>query len=200
MPDERDRTVGGVVLAAGTSARYGAENKLLAPISGVPMVRVVAETAVESTLEEVVAVVGHQNEALSDALSATVDAVRYNGRYPDGQSESVRHGVAIARQHDWDAIVFVLGDMPFVETATLDLLEGTYQSSTASIVVPRYDGRRGNPVLFGRQHFEQLASLSGDRGGREILLNHEGTRFVDVDDSGVVEDIDTRQDRAAHIE
>ena len=48
--DEREPTVGGVVLAAGTSARYGPENKLLTPLSGTPMVARVAETGVESTL------------------------------------------------------------------------------------------------------------------------------------------------------
>jgi len=198
--DKLDLTVGGIVLAAGTSARYGAENKLLTPLSGTPMVRQVAETAVESALASVVAIVGHEHESVAEVLAPTVDAVRYTDRYADGQSATVRHGVAIARRGDWDAILFILGDMPFIETATLDLLEHSYRSSAASIVVPRYEGQRGNPVLFSRRHFEQLANLSGDRGGREILLNHDGTRFVDVDDAGVVQDIDTERDKRVHTE
>jgi len=200
MTDDRDQAVGGVILAAGTSTRYGSENKLLILLSGTPIVKRVAETASKSTLAAVVAIVGHQSESVSEVLRPTVDGVRYNDRYADGQSASVRHSVAIARERDWDAIVFILGDMPFVKPTTIEVLEDTYRSSAASIVVPCYEGQRGNPVLFGRQHFEQLAGLSGDQGGREILLNHEGAQLVDVDDTGVIEDIDTEQDKSVHID
>jgi len=196
---ERGPTVGGIVLAAGRSTRYGPENKLLTPVSGTAMVERAATTAVESGLEAVVAVVGHHRKAVSDALSPTVDGVEYNDRYAAGQSASVRHGVAIARERDWDAVVFMLGDMPFVDPATVDRLRHVYGSTAASIVVPRHEGERGNPVVFGHRHFGQLANLTGDRGGRELLLAHEDTRFVDVADPGVTLDIDTRRDRAAYL-
>ena len=198
--DERESTVGGVVLAAGTSTRYGPENKLLTPLSGTPMVERVAETAVESTLETVVAVVGYQRERVAEALPDTVDDVRHNDRYAAGQSASVRHGVGAARRRDWDAVAYLLGDMPFVDVATIDRLVDTYRSSAASIVAPRYDHRRGNPVLFGRPHFDRLGDLSGDRGGREILRDGAGIRLVDVADRGVVRDIDTTGDVPARTD
>jgi len=197
--DEGERlTVGGVLLAAGQSSRYGPANKLLEPIDGTPMVSCVAETAVESALDEVVAVVGHDRDAVSAAIDSCVDAIAYNGDYSAGQSTSVQRGAVLARQRGWDAAVFCLGDMPFVTSATIDRLRRTFTTSTATIVVPQYDDQRGNPVLFDQTHFRALTGLSGDMGGRELLLAHDGAQFIDVPDRGVVRDIDTPRQRVSY--
>lgn len=192
MNNQNPSIVGGIVLAAGQSSRYGSDNKLLANVNDTPMVVHVAETIAQSSLDDIAAVVGHEHDTVSAHLEPVVDVIQYNDRYAEGQSTSVCSGVELAQQRNWDAAVFCLGDMPFVDTVTIDQLKNTYLSGQSSIVVPRYDGQRGNPVLFDRIHFEALTRLSGDTGGREILTNHDGTRFVDVDDSGVTHDIDTQ--------
>ncbi|WP_336338493.1 nucleotidyltransferase family protein [Haloarcula brevis] len=192
---EHDRSIiGGVVLAAGDSTRFGDNNKLLASVDGAPLVRHVAETACASELDDVVAVVGHEAEAVGAALDGLPIAVRHNDDYPEGQSTSVRRGVAFARENSWDAAAFLLGDMPFVSAGTVDRLLAAYRTGGDSIVVPRYDGQRGNPVLFDRRHFDALAAVSGDRGGRDLIERGDGVRFVDVDDPGVRRDVDTEAD------
>ncbi|MBV0902766.1 nucleotidyltransferase family protein [Haloarcula salina] len=187
-------TVGGVVLAAGDSSRYGDDNKLLASVDGAPLVRHVAEAACASGLDDAVVIVGHEAEAVGAALDGFSLSVRYNDDYAEGQSTSVRCGVAFARENGWDAAVFLLGDMPFVSPETVDRIVAAYRAGEGAIVVPRRDGQRGNPVLFDRRYFDALADVSGDRGGRDLIENEDGVRFLDVDDPGVRRDVDTEAD------
>ena len=186
--------IGGVVLAAGLGTRFEGGNKLLAESDGTPVVERATETLSRSGVGEVVAVVGHEAERVTAAVDHLADAVRRNEDYASGQSTSVREGVAAARAADWDAAVFMLGDMPFVRPATVDTVLDAYASGDGSIVAPAYEGQRGNPVLFGRQHFDALADVSGDRGGRDLIETHDDAVLVDVDDSGVTSDVDFRED------
>jgi molybdenum cofactor cytidylyltransferase len=188
--------VGGVILAAGRSSRYEAGNKLLATIDGTAVVRQVAETAFESSLSDVVAVLGYESVAVAEALEDLSLSLRHNDDYATGQSASVRHGVDYAQESSWDAALFLLGDMPFVRAETIEALIKAYRTGTATVVVPKHGGARGNPVLFDSCHFDSLASVSGDRGGRDIIETTERTAFIEVEDPGVHWDIDTDADLA----
>lgn len=194
MTETSDARVGGVVLAAGESSRFESGNKLLEPVEGTPMVAAVAGIACESSVDDIVAVVGHQAEAVADALEDLSLPIRLNDEYADGQSASVARGVEYARKAGWDAAVFFLGDMPFVRRETVDRLVKAYRAGERSIIAPRYEGTRGNPVLFDARHFDALAGVTGDRGGRDLVASHDGTRFVETDDPGVMRDIDSRDD------
>ncbi|UHQ95259.1 nucleotidyltransferase family protein [Haloterrigena alkaliphila] len=187
-------TIGGVILAAGKGTRFEGGNKLLADVEGTPIVRRAAETLCRSSVDDIVAVVGHEEDRVAAALADLDLSIHSNENFASGQSASVRIGVDAARDADWDATVFMLGDMPFVRPQTVDALRTAYATGDGSIVAPTYEGRRGNPVLFGRQHYDALSTVSGDRGGRDIIENHEGTVFVDVDDPGVTRDIDSQTD------
>jgi len=92
---------------------------------------------------------------------------------------------------DAEAVVVVLGDQPFVEPATIDALLDEYRRSRATIVLPTYDGRRGNPVLIDRSLFARAMELRGDVGFRAIFGQ---VAEVPVNDRGVIEDIDTIED------
>jgi len=186
--------IGGIILGAGESSRFGSENKLLATVDGSPIIGHVATLGVESELDELVAVLGHEASAVAKQVDELPLETTYNPRYADGQSSSLRCGIEFARESGWDAAVVLLGDMPFVSLETVDRLLDTFRSCDGSIVAPRYADRRGNPVLFARAHFEALAAVSGDRGGREILRTAPGTVLVDVDDPGVVRDVDSSGD------
>ncbi|MDS0477273.1 nucleotidyltransferase family protein [Natrinema sp. 1APR25-10V2] len=186
--------IGGVILAAGKGTRFEGGNKLLADVDGTPIVRRAAETLCRSSVDDIVAVVGHEADRVTAALADLEFSIRYNENYAAGQSATVRVGVDAARDAGWDATVFMLGDMPFVRPQTVDTLRTVYARGGGSIVAPTYEGQRGNPVLFGRQHYDALSTVSGDRGGRDLIENHEDTAFVDVDDPGVTRDIDSKAD------
>lgn len=185
-------TVVGVLLAAGGSSRFGERNKLLAEIDGEPLVRRAARTLLDSRVSRVVAVLGHQSSAVRDALADFDVAFVANDAYERGLSTSVERGTRAAADGDTDAAIFLPGDMPFVESATVDLLVDCFAGGITDAVAAAYEGQRGNPVLFGADHFDALCAVDGDVGGRDILLD-DGV-LLDTDDVGVVTDIDTQND------
>lgn len=186
--------VHGVVLAAGTSSRYGAENKLLQRVDGEPIVRRAARTLLEAGVEEVVAVVGHEADAVREALDGLDVRLRENEAYEAGQSTSVREGVRDAADWDADAVLIALGDMPFVAPASVTALLRAYEAWDASALAAAYEGQRGNPVLFDARHFDALADVDGDVGGRDILLTADDAALVETGDPGVRRDVDEPSD------
>lgn len=191
--DAADRpTIGGVVLAAGTSTRFGDENKLLAQIDGKPLVRHAVRTLVDGGLDPVVVVTGHEAAAVDAAVDDDPVSVVTTTEYTEGQSASVRAGADAMADAEVDAAVFLPGDMPFVDPSTVRALVDAYVAGAGDALASAYRGRRGNPVLFDRRHFDALRALEGDVGGREILVGSDDAAFVAVGDRGVRIDIDTK--------
>ena len=92
-----------------------------------------------------------------------------------------------------DAVAIFLADMPSIHRDSLETLIA--HSSANTIVLPSYQGKRGHPVLFGRDFWPQLATLSGDAGAKPVLQQHpEAVRIVELDDPGVLQDVDTPAD------
>ena len=186
--------VHGVVLAAGTSSRYGPENKLLEPIDGEPLVRHAARALVASQVEAVTIVVGHEADRVRRTVAELPLSIRENPDYETGQSTSVREGIRAAAAAGADAAVIALGDMPDVSPTTVDTLVAGYERGAGTAIAPAYDGQRGNPVLFDHRFFDALADVSGDTGGREILRSAADATLIEVDDPGVARDVDTPAD------
>jgi len=194
-PPETPRTassVAGVLLAAGTSTRYGEDNKLLQRLDGEPIVRHAARTLVAADLDRVVVVVGHGADRVREAVADLPVAVVDNPEYDRGMGTSVRRGVESI--DDADAAVFGLGDMPLVAPATVDRLVEAFRAGAGDPLAASYDGERGNPVLFGRRHFSALAEVDGDTGGRDLLRTAPDAALVATDDPGVRRDVDTPGD------
>lgn len=187
--------VAGVLLAAGTGSRFGDANKLLATLDGEPIVRQAARTLVEAGVDPLVAVVGYEADRTAAALDGLPVTVVENDAYRAGQATSVRAGVrALEDDDDVAAAVFALGDMPRVDPASVRALVGVYRSGAWTALAAAVDGERGNPVLFDCRHFDALADVSGDRGGRRILLSGDGSALVETGDPGVRRDVDTPAD------
>ena len=106
-----------------------------------------------------------------------------------GQSRSIAAGVLASKRAD--ALVIGLGDMPYVQEATLRAMCSTISEHPGCIVRPRHGGRSGNPVAFPASLFEALTKIRADKGAREIVATSEGVVHIDVDDPGILMDIDT---------
>ncbi|WP_255197542.1 nucleotidyltransferase family protein [Halorarius litoreus] len=189
-----DPEIHGVVLAAGTSSRYGDDNKLLAELDGRPLVYHAASTLLDADLAGVTVVVGHEADRVRDALAELDVIVRTNERYAEGQSTSVATGVAAAAERDADAVVLSLGDMPTVDAATVDRLIRAYKLGVGTVIAAAYDGTRGNPTLFDRSYFDVLLDIDGDVGGREIFHTDDRAVAVETGDPGVRYDVDLPED------
>ena len=92
-----------------------------------------------------------------------------------------------------DALIFFLGDQPFVTRALIDFQIGVFAEKKPEIIAPRFAGKRGNPVLFGASCFKELQSLKGKGGGKALFDSHHVAEFdwpTDLENL----DIDTEQD------
>ncbi len=193
LPAPEPQVCAAVILAAGRAARMGRLKQLL-PVAGRPMVRQVAEVVSAVGLSQVVVVVGAQAEAVMAALADLPVEIVINAAWREGMSASLRAGLRVLRP-DITAALIVLADQPALTPNLLRRLVDRYRATGAPIVVPRYRGRRGNPVLWDRALFPDLLAVEGDRGGRNLIARYQSlVEWVDVDDPAVLLDVDTRQD------
>lgn len=185
--------VAAIVLAAGGSTRMGQPKQLL-PIGGQPMVRRVTAAACATELAQVVVVVGAQADAVRQALAGLQVDVVFNRSWAEGMSTSVQAGLS-ALASGIQAVLIILADQPGLTPDLLNTLVARYYATRAAIVAPFYQGQRGNPVLFDRSLFGELAATRGDQGGRMLVTRHgRDVERVEVDDPSVLLDVDTRQD------
>lgn len=162
--------IGCVVMAAGLATRFGGD-KLLHPIDGVPILRRTFSALTDPRFFPRIAVVPAECAVIGSIALACGFQTVLNEHPQDGLSVSVRLGLAAAEEAD--AILFAVGDQPFLcadsVSRLLDLFETKNQGCMAALA---YHGSRGNPVVFSRTYYDELRQLSGDRGGSSIIAAH----------------------------
>ncbi|MCK2095278.1 NTP transferase domain-containing protein [Thauera aromatica] len=189
--------VAALVLAAGRSTRMGAENKLLLPVDGVPMVLRAVMAARASRACALTVVLGHEAGAVEAALAGSGAGFARNPDPAQGMSSSLRVGIT-ALADEIDAVVVLLGDMPRITAAHVDRLIEAFDPAQPAIIVPEHQGRRGNPVLWPRAFFAEMCALTGDQGARGLLERYpERVVRVAVDDEAIFIDVDRPADLAA---
>lgn len=187
----------GVILAAGQATRFG-RTKQLMPWNGSTLVGHMAQTALAAGLDPVLVVVGHEARRVAAAVAHLPVRIVPNPDYVQGQSTSLRAAVQTLLESvspespGANAALFLLADQPGVTPAIIAALQEAHRASLAPIVVPRFRGQRGNPVLFDRTLWPELLSIRGDSGGRALFRAHGAAiAAVDFDTPVVVQDIDT---------
>jgi molybdenum cofactor cytidylyltransferase len=185
------RCVAGVVLAAGASERFGQPKQLL-HWRGEPFVRVVARTALQAQLQPVIVVTGNYEQEVKQALEGLDVQVVHNPAWTEGQSASVKAGLAVVPQRVGGAM-FLMADQPQIPVDLIQSLRELHANTLAPIVAPVVEGRRGNPVLFDRRTFPDLAQITGDQGGRQLFSKYRATWLPWVD-AAIGLDVDTPDD------
>jgi molybdenum cofactor cytidylyltransferase len=195
---EKGRNIAALVLAAGRSTRMGAINKLIAEIGGKPLVRIAAEQALASRAAPVIVVTGHERERVEAALAGLPVRFVHNPAYADGLGTSLKTGIA-AVPADADGVIVCLGDMPQVDAGLIDRLIAAFDPERgALVVVPTFDGRRGNPVVWSRRFFHDLMGISGDIGARHLIGSYaEAVVEVPVAGEAALTDVDTPESFSA---
>jgi molybdenum cofactor cytidylyltransferase len=190
-PEARRPRVAGLVMAAGRSSRMGA-NKLLMEDGGRPIIARVVEYALAADLAEVLVVTGHQEPEIRAALAGLPVRFVACSDYADGMSASLRCGIK-ALPGDIDAALVLLGDMPRVGSVLLRRMIAAFNPTEGrAIIVPSFQGKRGNPVLWDRRFFTEMTNLAGDVGARHLIGEHaELVTEIEAEDAGIFLDIDT---------
>jgi len=176
----------GLLLAAGESSRMGSPKALLSYREESLPARLVGLFG--SRCAPVIVVLG----AASDEIRAR--AIRpaqfvVNAEYRRGQASSMQCGLR-AVPAEAEGVLFTLVDHPAVAASTIDALLGP-RDARRLVRVPRYRGRRGHPVWFSRELIGEFLALADDGAARDVMAAHAGeTEYLDVDDAGIVADID----------
>jgi molybdenum cofactor cytidylyltransferase len=180
------------------------EAKQLLPLGETTVLGQAIHNVRRSQVNEIVLILGAAADFIRQQLPASLLEginIVVNQAYGQGMASSLRTGLAVL-DPQVDAALIVLADQPFLRPATLDHLIDQYNQrveqygrAKTQIVIPVYQGQRGNPVLLDRSVFSAAMALEGDTGCRAIFKQHpESTVNVEVEDEGVLLDIDNRED------
>ena len=183
--------IAGVVLAAGGSTRLGSPKQVL-NWRGEPFVRHVVRAAKSAGLEPVVVITGAEAEQVDLALINTEVKISHNSSWQLGQSSSVKVGLKNLPKN-CGAVIFLLADQPQISVNLIRALVAEHTKQLPTVVGPIIDGERGNPVLFDRDTFQELAELTGDTGGRAIFYKYP-VIWIPWNDAQQKFDIDTLED------
>lgn len=186
--------VAGIVLASGMSSRFGASNKLLEKVGGIPIIRRTAQAYVEGGLDPLFVVLGHESSEVEHVLRDLPVRCLQNPAYRLGQSRALVCGLE-ALPAGSDAAVIGVGDQPFLRGDVIRALIARFEQDRPLLVAPRYGGQIGNPVLFDRRLFGELRAVEGDQGGRPVVRRHQAAiAWVEIDDLRAGRDVDTPAD------
>lgn len=186
-----------VLLAAGLSRRMGERNKLLIGIAGEPLVRRTAKVYLGAAVD-VHVVLGHEGGLVRKALAGLPLTFVENPRYAEGRASSVRAGVE-SLQGGHDAVLVALADQAALTSTDIAALTGAFADSGKDrILVPYYQDRRGNPVLFPMSLIAAMRAKGRDAASRGFIDNNPAlvARYEAANDRFVT-DIDTPEDLAA---
>jgi molybdenum cofactor cytidylyltransferase len=181
-----------IVLAAGMSTRMG-RNKLLLAFRQGSLIVLTVDTLLASEIDEVIVVLGYEAEKVRAGLEGKRVGFVFNPNYREGMSTSVRAGVS-AVSPQADAIMICLADQPLLKPADLNCLVRAFSQAKAvkkSIVVPFFQGQRGNPVILDSSHRDTILGVVGDVGCRGVIKRYPNQIYpVEMETDHVVRDID----------
>lgn len=190
MKNSEQPAIGCVILAAGSSIRFG-ENKLFAQIDGKSMIERAFEAVPADQLCDIVVVTQYDRIV---SLAGSYGFRYILNRHPElGLSRSVMLGTEALKDR-CGGILYLVSDQPRLKRDSISRMLDVFRKHPDSIVGMSSGGKRGNPCVFPKAYFDELCNLSGDKGGRTVIEQHEDDLILfEVSDIELT-DIDTPDD------
>ncbi len=182
-----------VVLAAGESKRMGRPKQVL-PYGRSTILETVLDHVLASPVDGTLVVLGAAADKVAPLLAKLPVETIVNPDFRSGMLSSVQRGIRALPAFARAALIF-LGDQPAVGPETSGRVLAAYRVSGRGIVLPVHAGRGGHPLLIDLKYRAEIDGLSAGIGLRELLVRHPDDIFrVEIDDPGVLLDIDTPED------
>ena len=186
-----------LLLAAGQSRRFG-RNKLLQILPNQQVLIIQTLQHLLPAVDRIFVVLPAQQTRLKETL--TTNAIqklhyRYCSESIKGMGHSIAYGIKNLPD-DSQACLIALADMPLIKTSTYQALRDHLHQS-APLVIPTYEGKRGNPIGFAEEFYPQLCNLEGDQGAKLLVqqqIQQGRVVYHHCDDAGIHQDIDTQDD------
>jgi len=195
--------ISAILLAAGESSRMEGENKLVKEINGIPLIKHSVKNILGSAINELIVVLGHEKSLIQNIIEKNKKIkFIYNDNYKSGISSSIKKGLSNISEKS-EAFFICLGDMPNVNQNIYNKLIKTrfnYNKKNTpetkkEIIVPIFEEKEGNPVLFSKFIREKIMSIDGDFGAKKIIeKNKNKVLYVPIKSNGIILDFDTKKD------
>jgi molybdenum cofactor cytidylyltransferase len=188
--------IAGIVLGAGKSERMR-RSKLNLPLGSKKLIEWVLESVTLSLLDEIFLVIKPDDKNITEIARKWNVKIVYNPDYKKGMSTSIQKALIKLDTQDKeiDGFCLILGDQPFINHKIINQLIKNFTRGKKEIVVPYYQGNRGNPVLFDMEWKKDFMEITGDTGGRVLIRKYpDHIKKVDILDKGILFDIDREED------
>jgi molybdenum cofactor cytidylyltransferase len=175
--------------------------KALLPIDGRTFIEKIVDALEKSSVAKVMVVLGHNADEMIQRIEHLPVEILVNPDYKLGQLSSLQVAVRrLEREPDCDGMLVHLVDHPYVNTELVQTMIKRYEDTGKLIVVPRYNGKRGHPVIFSRKLFSELLAAPVDQGAKAVVNAHrDDTLEIDTEAEGVTVDIDTPELYRQHV-
>ena len=190
--------ISAVILAAGESRRIGKQNKLLLPVGGESLLVKLVKSVCTSDVGQVLVVIGYEADKIRLELKDLPLSFVYNPNFSEGMTTSIKSGVKEVSR-DCDGLLICLADMPLINTSDINQLIHAYVQNRIKekrlIVVPVFQGHRGNPVLFSSEFRSNILEHKKESGCKGVIMNNsKSVKEIEMDDDNMLLDVDTLED------
>jgi molybdenum cofactor cytidylyltransferase len=189
-----------VVLSAGESSRMGRPKALL-PIDGQTFIERIVAALKQTTVGKIIVILGHNARELEAKISHLPVQILINTDYKQGQLSSLQLAVRdLQADADCDGMLVHLVDHPYLAPALVQEMIRRFYETKKRIIVPRYHGKRGHPVIFSNTLFGELLSAPMAEGAKAVVNAHRAeTLEIDTQEEGIAVDIDTPELYQQHV-
>jgi molybdenum cofactor cytidylyltransferase len=189
-----------VVLSAGESSRMGRPKALL-PIDGQTFIERIVAALKQTRVGKIIVILGHNASELQPKISHLPVEILINTDYKLGQLSSLQLAVRhLHLDHDCDGMLVHLVDHPYLTPALVQEMIRRFYETKKRIIVPKFHGKRGHPVIFSRELFAELLSAPADQGAKAVVNAHRAdTLEIETEEAGIALDIDTPELYQQHV-
>ena len=182
-----------IILAAGSSRRMGSQ-KLVLSYGESTIIETVIDNVLQSHVDQVLVVLGANHKKVRGAIGNRPVQFCYNQDHEKGMLSSVICGIRNLPEDAGSVLIF-LGDQPGIPAAVTNKVIEAYNENLKGIVIPVHNHRRGHPLLVDMKYRKKMESIDLEEGLRKLRHQFpEDVLEIEVDEAGILVDIDTRED------